>query len=74
MEYFAGLDVSMEETHVCVVTRNGTVVFEAKGQTQPELPDARRLRLPRKATLYPGTDWHFPLRSNYPYWGSWGLC
>ena len=25
MQYFAGLDVSMEETHVCVVTRNGTV-------------------------------------------------
>ena len=26
MEYFAGLDVSMEEMHVCVVTRNGTVI------------------------------------------------
>jgi hypothetical protein len=23
MEYFAGLDVSMEETHVCVVDRAG---------------------------------------------------
>jgi len=30
MQYFAGLDVSMEETHVCVLTRNGTVVYEAK--------------------------------------------
>ena len=30
MEYFAGLDVSMAETHVCVVTRNGNVVHEAK--------------------------------------------
>ena len=30
MEYFAGLDVSMEETHVCVVTRNGSVMHEAK--------------------------------------------
>jgi hypothetical protein len=28
MEYFAGLDVSMEETHVCVVTRQGAVVHE----------------------------------------------
>ena len=26
MEYFAGLDVSMEETHVCVVDRDGTVI------------------------------------------------
>jgi hypothetical protein len=39
---------------------------EAKGQTQPEAPDARRLRLLRIATLYPGTDCHSPLRSNYP--------
>ena len=23
MEYFAGLDISMEETHVCVVDREG---------------------------------------------------
>src|SRR5499425_3869407 len=35
MEYFAGLDVSMEETHVCVVTRNGTVVYEAKVPSTP---------------------------------------
>ena len=27
MQYFAGLDVSMEETRVCVVTRNDTVVL-----------------------------------------------
>src|SRR3954462_15510036 len=31
MEYFAGLDVSMAETHVCVVTRNGAVIHSAKG-------------------------------------------
>ncbi|GJE13569.1 IS110 family transposase [Methylobacterium longum] len=30
MEYFAGLDVSMEETHVCVVDRDGTVTHQAK--------------------------------------------
>lgn len=30
MEYFAGLDVSMAETHVCVVTRDGAVMHEAK--------------------------------------------
>src|SRR5215469_14383950 len=35
MEYFAGLDVSMEETHVCVITRNGTVIHEAKVPSTP---------------------------------------
>jgi hypothetical protein len=30
MDYFAGLDVSMEETHVCVVDRDGVVVHEVK--------------------------------------------
>ena len=35
MAYFAGLDVSMEETHVCVVTRNGAVVHEAKVPSTP---------------------------------------
>jgi hypothetical protein len=35
MQYFAGLDVSMEKTHVCVVTPNGTVVYEAKVPSTP---------------------------------------
>jgi transposase len=30
MEYFAGLDVSMEETYICVVDREGVVVHETK--------------------------------------------
>ena len=30
MEYFAGLDVSMAETHVCVMHREGAVVYEVK--------------------------------------------
>jgi len=36
MEYFAGLDVSMEETHVCVVDRDGSIVLEAKSASLPE--------------------------------------
>ena len=36
MEYFAGLDVSMEETHVCVLDREGAVVHEAKAASTPE--------------------------------------
>ena len=29
MDYFAGLDVSMEETHVCVVDREGAVMAKS---------------------------------------------
>jgi hypothetical protein len=36
MEYFAGLDVSMEETHICVVDRDGGMVLETKATTSPE--------------------------------------
>ena len=35
MEYFAGLDVSMAETHVCVMNRDGTVVHETKVPSTP---------------------------------------
>ena len=35
MEYFAGLDVSMAETRVCVMDRDGAVVFEAKVPSAP---------------------------------------
>jgi transposase len=30
MDYFAGLDISMDETHVCVVDREGAVVRQSK--------------------------------------------
>jgi transposase len=36
MEYYAGLDVSMKETHICVVDRDGGVVLEAKAASLPE--------------------------------------
>jgi transposase len=36
MEYFAGLDVSMEETHVCVIDRDGKVILEARTPTAPK--------------------------------------
>jgi transposase len=33
MEYFAGLDISMKETHICVMDRDGKVALEAKAAT-----------------------------------------
>ena len=35
MDYFAGLDVSMEETHVCVVDREGAVIHEVRYRLRP---------------------------------------
>jgi transposase len=36
MDYFAGLDISMEETHVCVVDREGAVVHEGNSASTAE--------------------------------------
>jgi transposase len=36
MDYFAGLDISMDETHICVVDRDGAVVYEGKSASTAE--------------------------------------
>ena len=46
MEYFAGLDVSMKETHVCVVDREGGIVLETSTATLPEAIAAGLARAP----------------------------
>jgi len=67
MKYFAGLDVSMEETHICVVDRDGGMVLETKATTSPEAIAAGLAKAPgcqrivfetgRMApTLYHGLD------------------
>ena len=35
MDYFAGLDISMKETHICVVDRDGYVSLETMAPTSP---------------------------------------
>jgi hypothetical protein len=35
MEYFAGLDVSTAETHVCVMNRDGAVSYEVRVPSNP---------------------------------------
>jgi len=35
MDYFAGLDVSMAQTHVCVMNRDGAVTCEVKVPSTP---------------------------------------
>jgi transposase len=67
MEYFAGLDVSMNETHICVVDRDGDVAVEATAPTSPAAIAAELAKAPavkrivfetgRMApTLYHGLD------------------
>ena len=36
MGYFAGLDVSLEETAICVVDDIGCIVREARAASEPE--------------------------------------
>jgi hypothetical protein len=51
MEYFAGLDVSMAETQICIVARNGAVIHKAKVPSTPadiaaelaQVPACRRI-------------------------------
>jgi predicted NBD/HSP70 family sugar kinase len=39
MDHFAGLDVSVKETSVCVVDDTGKIVREVKVASEPEWPD-----------------------------------
>ena len=36
MEYYAGIDVSLEQSSVCVVDAKGQIVREAKVASEPE--------------------------------------
>jgi hypothetical protein len=36
MDYFAGLNVAMEETAICVIDREGKVLLEIKVTTDPD--------------------------------------
>ena len=51
MDYFAGLDISMDDTHICVLDREGMVVRESKTESRAEaiagelakVPSCRRI-------------------------------
>jgi transposase len=46
MDYFAGLDISMDETHVCVLDREGSVVYERKAASTAEAISAELSKAP----------------------------
>ncbi len=35
MDYYAGLDVSLEETAICIVDENGEIVIETTAPSEP---------------------------------------
>ncbi len=37
MDYFVGLDVSMEETHICILDREGVLIREGKASSTPKM-------------------------------------
>ena len=36
MKYFAGMDVSLEETAICVVDETGQIIKEARATSEPD--------------------------------------
>ena len=46
MEYFAGLDVSMEETHICVVDGDGEIFLQANAASSAEVIAAELAKAP----------------------------
>jgi transposase len=46
MDYFDGLDISMDETHVCVLDREGVVVRESKTASTAEAISAELSKAP----------------------------
>jgi hypothetical protein len=46
-DYFAGLDISMDETHVCVLDREGVIGSREQGGVDSR-GDRRRLAVRRK--------------------------
>jgi hypothetical protein len=76
MDYFAGLDISMDETHICVLDREGAIVYESKTiSTAEAIADelAKGAELPshRVRDRANGAD---PVPRVEPAWSPSGLC
>ena len=64
MEHYVGLDVSQLETHVCVLDRDGEVIWQGKTSSNPEdLADCIRKRAPHAVRVGletgPLSTWHW---------------
>jgi transposase len=74
MEHFAGLDISMDETHVCVLNQEGVVAYEVKTTTTPEAIAASLAKAPacRRVVFETGRMapmlYHGLISRNVPGW------
>jgi transposase len=64
MDHYVGLDVSLEQTSICVVDGNGKMLWEGKCASTPQtLVDAIRMRAPRAMRIGlesgPLSMWHW---------------
>jgi transposase len=58
MDHFAGLDVSINETSVCIADDTGRIVREVKVASEPDALHAPLL--PKPAIRLSRKDWHSP--------------
>ncbi len=56
MDYFAGLDISMDETHVCVLDREGMVVRESKTESTAQAVANELAKAPSFVASYSRQD------------------
>jgi len=61
MDHFAGLDVSVKDTSVCIVDETGRIVREVKVASEPDALLAVLTTLP---TTSSGSDWKLDRRSS----------
>ena len=53
MKYFAGMDVSLEETAICVVDETGRMIKEARAASEPDALPCSSL----PALICPSNEW-----------------
>ena len=64
MNYYAGLDVSLEETAICIVDETGAIVRELRAPSDPESLIAALL------CRWCGSDWR-PVRNRRGFIRAW---
>ena len=76
MDYFAGLDISMDGTHVCVLDREGVVVRESKTESTAEAIAGELAKAPtcRRIVVRDRTHGADPVSWVEPAWSPSGLC
>src|SRR5580658_9881565 len=74
MDYFAGLDISMDETHVCVLDCEGVVVRESKTASTAEAIAGELAKAPTcRRIVFETTHGADPFSQVEPAWSPGGL-